>query len=74
MTFRIVETPGNKSGSIPAHWEIHTDYPDGSENTIWSSEARARFIARCLEVQADIEAFFAQQDRFNAWIASGGKC
>ena len=49
MSFRIVETKGNKSNSIPAHWDVFLGDSDDSIITVWESQAMAEECVRFLE-------------------------
>ena len=47
--FVIQETLGNKSGSIPAHWDIFVKGQDDSIITCWDSKAMAEACVKFLE-------------------------
>lgn len=44
VAFRIVETKGNRSGSIPSHWDIFAPGSEESICTVWDSESMAQMF------------------------------
>lgn len=45
MKYVVKTSPGNKSGSIPAHHDIHQEGVDDSIVTVWGNLALAHEIA-----------------------------
>lgn len=53
MEFKIVFTKGNRTNSLPAHWDIFAPGSEESIATIWDSEAMADMFVMFLKAWAD---------------------
>lgn len=46
--FEIRHTKGNKSGSLPSHWDIYLRGQDDSIITVWEGLDLAEYIGFCM--------------------------
>lgn len=52
MSFKVKKSAANKTGSLPAHWDIFIDGNEDSLITVWDSEEMAKLVVKGLREYA----------------------